>query len=441
MSHLLVPPHRCVTDVKGTTLSRVLSSHLEEHPSRSSFDSPYPTFSPASSPSTSPIAQSQQLPSTHSPPMAGANASRSRSQSLATGPRPDRNLFPMSAFAGPVSAVSGRFNWDSPQSGASGNQSPFSRQSMAFDGASAAAQVQAPGQGQGQGQGGRFKMADSAPGAGAAWRSSAPDSSSTTAALTSSVVKALGAAYQVGGFDLPHTAAVGGTIGAGGGVGAGGGGNKSGASSRRHSVSVVGGPGGRRDFFESAGFGMTSPPVRPSPGVGSGTASARWTDAELLAERFDNALSLSIEQRRGSDVHAGIRRGVDIPSTGTTNSWKAPPTPASSVPTSTLFGRPLDPFSEPSFGSSPRGRLMEGTGTSHRSDGSQGSSARISAAGVGANAGGAASGAYEQPIGSPARASYLDSGIRVQHAPGAIGAGPRSAGIGSNGPGAGAGGV
>jgi hypothetical protein len=363
----------CSADCQGTTLSRVLSSHLEEHPSRSSSDSPYPTFSPASSPSTSPIAQSQQLPSlhSHSPPLAGANASRSRSQSLATGPRPDRNLFPMSAFQGPVSAVSGRFNWDSPPAG---NQSPFSRQAAGFDG-----------------QASRFKMSD--PPAVGGWGSSAPESTST-AALTSSVVKALGAAYQVGGFDGPHTAA----INTGGGAGI-----KSGASSRRHSVSVV----GRRDLFESSGFGMTSPPVRPSPG----TASARWTDAELLPERFDNALSLNIDRRPDPDAIA--RRGVDIPSSA--NTWKSPLTPASSVPTSALVGRPMDPFAEPTFGSSPRGRIIEGT--SQRSDGSYGSSNR------------APSGAYDQPIGSPARAGFLDSAMR---APGTIGAGHRSAGL--NGP-------
>ena len=292
-------------------------------------------------------------------------------------------MFPMSAFQGPVSAVSGRFNWDSPPTG---NQSPFSRQAAAFDS-----------------QASRF-TSDAAP---AGW-GSAPESS--TAALTSSVVKALGAAYQVG-FEPPQTAAAADIAAAGPGQG-----NKSGASSRRHSVSVVGGPGGRRDFFESSGFRMTSP-----------VKSARWTDAELLPDKFDNALNLDID-RRGSDVAVG-RKGVDIPAASSGSTWKAPPTPASSVPTSALFDRPIDPFAESPFGSSPaRGRVMEGMGTSHQSDGSQGSSGRL------------AVGGYEQPIGSPARSGgFLEGGMRQglgqgQAAPGPIGAGPRSAGFQPSGP-------
>lgn len=82
-------------------------------------------------------------------------------------------------------------------------------------------------------------------------------------------------------------------------------GNKSGSSSRRHSVSVVGGPGGRRDLF-SDGMGMTSPP-------GRGLGPLGFTDAELLPEQLGNALSLEIDQSRKRGVEIEVGRGKEIP--------------------------------------------------------------------------------------------------------------------------------
>ena len=84
-------------------------------------------------------------------------------------------------------------------------------------------------------------------------------------------------------------------------------GNKSGSSSRRHSVSVVGGPGGRRDMFsDGLGMGMTSPP-------GRGLGPLGFTDAELLSEQLGNALSLEIDQSRKRGVEIEVGRGKEIP--------------------------------------------------------------------------------------------------------------------------------
>ena len=74
-------------------------------------------------------------------------------------------------------------------------------------------------------------------------------------------------------------------------------GGRSGSSSRRHSVSVVGGPGGRRPDLFSDGFGMTSPPNR-------GLGPSGFTDEELLPEKLGNALNLEIDESR--------KRGVEI---------------------------------------------------------------------------------------------------------------------------------
>jgi hypothetical protein len=172
--------------------------------------------------------------------------------------------------------------WNDPVEGS--NKSPFSR-NMAQLGTS---------------QGGRFGVAPATAGypsrgfSAAAWGSSAPDNQSPSA-LSSSVAKAFGQpSYStvVGGFGDP-------------GHGANGG--RSGTSSRRHSVSVVGGPGGRRDIFaEGLGFGMTSPP-------GRGLGTFGFTDEELLPEQLGNALSLEIDESRRRGVEIEVGKGKEIP--------------------------------------------------------------------------------------------------------------------------------
>lgn len=112
----------------------------------------------------------------------------------------------------------------------------------------------------------------------AAWADT--HSQSTQSALTSSVAKALGG--------YPHSAGLGYndlSPGAGGG-------NLSGTSSRRHSVSVVGGPGGRRELVFAEGGGMT-----PLGSAGLGGFSPR---GGLFGFETDlgNALSLDIDLGR-----------------------------------------------------------------------------------------------------------------------------------------------
>ena len=128
------------------------------------------------------------------------------------------------------------------------------------------------------------------------WGSSMPERVATST-LTSSVARALG------GQNQPTSTVVGGF---GGESNVNGG--KSGSSSRRHSVSVVGGPGGRRDF---AGQGMTSMTSPPGRGVGP----LGFTDIELLPETLGNALSLEIDQsrRRGVEIEVGRTARQDIP--------------------------------------------------------------------------------------------------------------------------------
>ena len=84
-------------------------------------------------------------------------------------------------------------------------------------------------------------------------------------------------------------------------------GMKSGTSSRRHSVSIVGGAQGRRDIF--ADLGMTSPP--------RGLGPLGFSDEELLPEQLGNALNLEIDEhrKRGVEIEVGkeTSRGRDIP--------------------------------------------------------------------------------------------------------------------------------
>ncbi|ORY35609.1 hypothetical protein BCR39DRAFT_511119 [Naematelia encephala] len=255
---------------RNPSLTRTLSSHAEELPSRSPSTSPFPTFSPNSSPSTSPATHKQQpLPHPHSPPKAGANVSRSRSQSLATGvrPLPDRGfMMPMSTLENNGAFPRFEAGWsNSPQEAS--NMSPFTRGLPHL-----------------AGQAGRLPSAHDTFLARNAWGSSAPERNNPNAALSSSVHKALGGTQQ------PAYTAV-------GGFGETTNGNRSGTSSRRHSVSVVGGPGGRRDFGFGDGMTMLSPP-------GRGLGPLAFTDAELLPQKLENALSLEIDQSR--------RRGIEI---------------------------------------------------------------------------------------------------------------------------------
>jgi hypothetical protein len=268
---------------QNANIGRTLSSHTEEHPSRTSSTSPYPTFSPSSSPSSSPRLKHADLP--HSPPKAGANVSRSRSQSLALGHRPDRSLLM------PLSKVDQSFRtfdkgWDTSPPEA-GNHSPFSRHPPSFGEATSHNPI-SPAH--------RFTPHDFTRGWG---------SGNEQTALSSSVATALGGVQTtVGGFES---------------------GGKSGASSRRHSVSGF----GRRDLFEAGqGMSMVSPPGRGPP-------SSAFPDAELLPDQLNNALSLEIDQSR--------RRGIEIELNSRSNTRDTPM--ASSLPYErSTFGQRRDPF-------------------------------------------------------------------------------------------------
>lgn len=136
-------------------------------------------------------------------------------------------------------------------------------------------------------------------GRGGAWGSSAPETATAPAsALSSSVANALG------GYNQPGSTII-------GGFGDAANGGKSGSSSRRHSISVVGGPGGRRDFtFGEPGQGMSS--VVSPPGRGLGPLG--FSDVELLPEKLENALSLEIDEsrRRGVEIEAGRGAGTNV---------------------------------------------------------------------------------------------------------------------------------
>jgi hypothetical protein len=115
-----------------------------------------------------------------------------------------------------------------------------------------------------------------------AWGASVPNN--TRSPLSASVANTFG-----GSFGAPaHQTVVGGFESGGG---------KSGSSSRRHSVSVVGGPGGRREQFGQLGMSVVSPP-------GRGLGPLGLSDEDLLPEQLGNALNLEIDQNR--------QRGVDI---------------------------------------------------------------------------------------------------------------------------------
>nr|XP_019044647.1 hypothetical protein I302_06560 [Kwoniella bestiolae CBS 10118]OCF23577.1 hypothetical protein I302_06560 [Kwoniella bestiolae CBS 10118] len=309
-----------VREPRTTILNRTLSSHTEEFfPSRSQSTSPFPTFSPNSTPSTSPAAI-RQHPLPPSPPKAGATASRSRSQSLATGVRPtniDRPWFgTMSTLenAGAFSKMDVGWNI-SPNEGS--NMSPFSRGLPSLGNNPARDEMY--GRNGVTPQGGRFKDLNSRTGGG--WGASAPDPSS---ALSSSVHKALGS-----GYGQPFTPPA--------GVGHGeSNGNRSGTSSRRHSVSVVGGPGGRREFaFGEPGMGITSlsPPSRGLFGFESD---------------LGNALSLDIDENRKGRRDDGFGSG-SLPKFGFGETTGHQRIHSFNKPKEEIF---------PSFGSTPpRGRL------------------------------------------------------------------------------------
>lgn len=101
--------------------------------------------------------------------------------------------------------------------------------------------------------------------------------SPTTTALTTSVANALGSqptySSVVGGFEETTN------------------GGRSGTSSRRHSVSVVGGPRRGFSYNDSATQGMTAIPGR------RGVGQLGFTDDELMSDQMENALSLSVEDK------------------------------------------------------------------------------------------------------------------------------------------------
>ncbi|ODN78796.1 hypothetical protein L202_04349 [Cryptococcus amylolentus CBS 6039] len=243
---------------RNLSLARTLSSHTEEFvPSRSQSTSPFPTFSPTSTPSTSPAAIRQQ-PLPHSPPKAAQNISRSRSQSLAAGVRPsfiDRGYFtPMSSLdSSPFVKLD---TWGSSDAS---NMSPFTR------GLTNLANTQELPRS-------RLQQDTTYTSARAAWADS-----NTQSALTSSVAKALG------GYQPPHTGSAATFAETTGSEG------RSGASSRRHSVSVVGGPGGRREWFNEGGMGIT--PYSPNRGLYG------------LENDLGNALNLDIERENAQGLY------------------------------------------------------------------------------------------------------------------------------------------
>ncbi|OCF57297.1 hypothetical protein L486_04753 [Kwoniella mangroviensis CBS 10435] len=316
-----------VREPRNTVLNRTLSSHTEEFfPSRSQSTSPFPTFSPNSTPSTSPAAI-RQHPLPPSPPKAGANSSRSRSQSLATGVRPtniDRPWFGTMSTLENVGAFSkADVGWNiSPNEGS--NMSPFSRGLPSLGNNPAREEMY--GKNGVTPSGGRFKDGIKAS-VGPAWGASPPD----TTALSSSVHKALGSGYGQG---QPFT---GGMVG--NAYGESNGGNRSGASSRRHSVSVVGGPGGRREFaFGEPGMGITSmsPPSRGLFGFESD---------------LGNALSLDIDQSKRTIRDGEVSNSGSLPKFG----FGEPGTGHQRI---SSINRPKNEEIFPSFGSTPpRGRL------------------------------------------------------------------------------------
>lgn len=129
------------------------------------------------------------------------------------------------------------------------------------------------------------------PGTASTWTAPAPDASRRnplSASLSKSSTQGQppgvggnGYSTQIGGFENNANNA-----------------NRSGSSSRRHSVSVVGGPGGRRDVFGDVGSGMS----RVTNGRGLGQYAIQ--DDDLWPVQLNNALSLEIDENR--------RRGIEI---------------------------------------------------------------------------------------------------------------------------------
>lgn len=183
------------------------------------------------------------------------------------------------------------------------------------------------------------------------WGSSAPEKTLSPSALSTSVAKALG------GFGQSQNTIV-------GGFGDNSNGNKSGSSSRRHSVSVVGGPGGRRDMF-SDGFGMTSPP-------GRGLGQLGFTDAELLPEKLGNALNLEIDESRKRGVEIEMGKGVPI----TRRELPQSSHHSGSLPKFDQLGNGIlkpSSFSSGIFGSPSRGRAENLLSTSNEREASENS--------------------------------------------------------------------
>nr|ODO02298.1 hypothetical protein L204_01031 [Cryptococcus depauperatus CBS 7855] len=233
-------------EIEKLSLARTLSSHPEELPSQ--YASPFPT-SPDSTPSISPAALRKQ-PLHPSPPQADENVSRSRSQSMATGARPN--------FDRPwLSSLEPFATTPEPQESPLGsNMSPFVRGVASLSNNP----VNQPK---------RFQDSTYAS-ARAAW------GSDTQSALTSSITEALG------GHQPPHS----GTAATFGDIGHNGSDNRSGASSRRHSVSVVGGRGGRHEILNDFGTGFAPLGLWPYRGP-----------LYKSEDGLGNALNLDIDQK------------------------------------------------------------------------------------------------------------------------------------------------
>ncbi|WWC71594.1 uncharacterized protein I206_105552 [Kwoniella pini CBS 10737] len=326
-----------VREPRNMILNRTLSSHTEEFvPSRSQSTSPFPTFSPNSTPSTSPAAI-RQNPLPPSPPKAGTHISRSRSQSLATGVRPSHIERPWLGTMSTLENV-GAFSkidvgWNiSPNEGS--NMSPFSRGLPSLGNNPAREEVY--GRNGVHSSASRFKTIQEGYNT-SGWGAGSSEQNNSATALSNSVHKALGGGEHYNqassgeGYGNHHSNTNG---------------NRSGTSSRRHSVSVVGGPGGRREFaFGEPGMGISSisPPT---------TSNSRGLFG--FEDDMGNALNLNIERPRRGDMQDKVPfESTSLPQFGIDDRF--PHEGHQRIPS---LSRPKNGEIFSSFGSTPpRGRL------------------------------------------------------------------------------------
>lgn len=279
---------------------------------------------------------------------------------------PDRpHMMAMSALEQPINDA-----WPDEQGG---NMSPFTRSFAAPIG--------------GGGAVGGYKGGYLHNGSSNVWGQSAPIVPNSH--LSSSVARALGSHNQpsystiVGGFDPT--------------------GSKSGTSSRRHSVTVVGGPGGRHFMY---GDGFTSPP-------GRGLGHLGFTDEELLPEKLESALSLEIDQSRKQGVE--IEQRSPWNRTESAKEIRIPPKRTHTLGGDMMYGS--SPRGQSDLGSSAEGReLSRDSSESHRAVGSPAIGSSF----------GKPSGLGAQPISMPSRGRDMGPmGPIGARGPGPIGSPPQ----------------